>query len=220
VDNLCADDILVALDLLKIHHSTTFVTRGLRREVSRSQLRTKKYAALLLQMLNLRAICRFLNPKVRPSCNPSRRFSAEDSRFITEAENKLLPWSRDHRINFENPWRTQVVVIMDEIRVGSRPVSLGGRFQSYLVIKSHYGQWRSQSKNLGEQKILGAKIFDFRRITLFCLEKRLSKHKMTIFSKMLGEPWLLCPPWLRLWLRVHYSKRDEIYFTTLLWQNS
>jgi len=30
--------------------------------------------------------------------------------------------------------------------------------------------------------IWGAKMFDFRRITLFCLEKRLSKHKMTIFS--------------------------------------
>jgi len=27
------------------------------------------------------------------------------------------------------------------------------------------------------------KMFNFRRITLFCLEKRLSKHKMTIFSK-------------------------------------
>jgi len=24
-------------------------------------------------------------------------------------------------------------------------------------------------------------MFDFRRITLFCLEKRLSKHKMTAF---------------------------------------
>jgi len=28
-------------------------------------------------------------------------------------------------------------------------------------------------------------MFDFRRITLFCLEKRLSKHKVTIFSKNL-----------------------------------
>jgi len=37
-------------------------------------------------------------------------------------------------------------------------------------------QWRSQPKNLG-----GGKMFDFRRITLFCLEKRLSKHKMTTF---------------------------------------
>jgi len=38
-------------------------------------------------------------------------------------------------------------------------------------------------------------MFDFRRIALFCLEKRLSRHKMTIFSKNLGEAW---PPWLRL----------------------
>jgi len=34
-------------------------------------------------------------------------------------------------------------------------------------------------------------MFDFRRITLFCLEKRLSKHKMTIFSKNVGV-WPLC----------------------------
>jgi len=56
-------------------------------------------------------------------------------------------------------------------------------------------QWRSQPKNL-----VGAKMLDFRRITLFCWEKRLSKHKMTIFSKNLGGAWPLCPPWLRLWL--------------------
>jgi len=42
-------------------------------------------------------------------------------------------------------------------------------------------QWRSQPKIF-----LGAKMFDFRRITLFCLEKRLSQHKMTIFSKSWG----------------------------------
>jgi len=39
-------------------------------------------------------------------------------------------------------------------------------------------QWRSQPKIF-----LGGKMFDFRRITLFCLEKRFSKHKMTTFSK-------------------------------------
>jgi len=40
----------------------------------------------------------------------------------------------------------------------------------------------------GESKILGgAKMFDFRRITLFCLEKRFSKQKITIFSKNLGR---------------------------------
>jgi len=31
------------------------------------------------------------------------------------------------------------------------------------------------------QKFMGAKMFDFRGITLFCLGYRLSKHKMTIF---------------------------------------
>jgi len=45
-------------------------------------------------------------------------------------------------------------------------------------------QWRSQPKKFG-----GGKMFDFRRIVLFCLEKRLSKHKMTIFSKNFGGPW-------------------------------
>jgi len=46
-------------------------------------------------------------------------------------------------------------------------------------------QWRSQPRNLGGAKNWeGAKIFDFRRITLFCLEKRLSKHTMTIFCKI------------------------------------
>ena len=54
-------------------------------------------------------------------------------------------------------------------------------------------QWRSQPKNWG-----GAKMFDFRQITLFSLEKRLSKHKMTIFSKNLGEHGLFRPHWLRL----------------------
>jgi len=36
-------------------------------------------------------------------------------------------------------------------------------------------QWRSQPKNADSKKISGAKVYDFRRITLFCLEKRLSK---------------------------------------------
>jgi len=37
-------------------------------------------------------------------------------------------------------------------------------------------------------------MFDFRRIILFCLEKRLSKHKMTIFSKNLGRAMALLTP--------------------------
>jgi len=41
-------------------------------------------------------------------------------------------------------------------------------------------------------------MFDFRRITLFCLEKRLSTHKMTIFSNNLGGTMAPLRPWLRL----------------------
>jgi len=37
-------------------------------------------------------------------------------------------------------------------------------------------------------------MFDFRRITLFCLEKRLSKHKMAIFSKYFGGHGPFGPP--------------------------
>ena len=41
-------------------------------------------------------------------------------------------------------------------------------------------------------------MFDFGRITLLCLEKRFSKHKMTIFSKNLGGHGPFGHPWLRL----------------------
>ena len=37
-------------------------------------------------------------------------------------------------------------------------------------------------------------MFDFKRITLFCVEKRLSKHKMTMFSKNLGGHGPFGPP--------------------------
>jgi len=44
-------------------------------------------------------------------------------------------------------------------------------------------------KFLRGQKNWGFKMFDFRRMTLFCLEKRLSKHKMNIyFLKTLATP--------------------------------
>jgi len=45
----------------------------------------------------------------------------------------------------------------------------------------------------GPKTFGGAKMCDFRRITLFCLENRLSKHKMTIFSKNLGGMAPLAP---------------------------
>jgi len=60
---------------------------------------------------------------------------------------------------------------------------------------SYVTQCSSQLKNLGgAKKFGGAKMFDFRRIALFCLEKRLSKHKMATFSKNLGGYGPFGPP--------------------------
>jgi len=50
-----------------------------------------------------------------------------------------------------------------------------------MLLRLRYitGQWHNQPKNWG------GKMFDFRRITLYCLEKRFSFHKMTVCSKNL-----------------------------------
>jgi len=45
----------------------------------------------------------------------------------------------------------------------------------------------------GLKVFLGGEMFD-RRITLFCLEKRFSKHNITIFSKNFGAMAPLAPP--------------------------
>jgi len=68
-------------------------------------------------------------------------------------------------------------------------------FQEALVLYILYlitcsgKQWRSQPKNLG-----GPKCMILGEIILFCLDKRLSKHKMTIFSKSLGGNDPFAPP--------------------------
>jgi len=48
------------------------------------------------------------------------------------------------------------------------------------------GQWRSQPKISGEQKIWGAEMFDIRRARVFCLGPRFSEHKMTRYAKNIG----------------------------------
>jgi len=65
--------------------------------------------------------------------------------------------------------------------------------QETVEISFDCAQWRSQPKNLWE-----GNTFDFRRITLFYLEKCLSKHKMTLRSKSLERNMDPFPPWLRL----------------------
>jgi len=59
--------------------------------------------------------------------------------------------------------------------------------------KNAQDQWRSQPKILG-----GAKMFDCRRIILFCWEKRVQRTKCLYFLKMWGDVAPLEPPWLRL----------------------
>ena len=44
------------------------------------------------------------------------------------------------------------------------------------------------------QKFGGAKMFDFRRITLFCLENASQSTKWLLFPKIWGGPWPLLPP--------------------------
>jgi len=50
------------------------------------------------------------------------------------------------------------------------------------------------SSGVASPKTLGGKMFDFRGITLFYLEKRLSKHKMAIICKYLWEGHVPFPP--------------------------
>jgi len=52
-------------------------------------------------------------------------------------------------------------------------------------------------KSLGVLKKFGARLFDFRQITVFSLGYRLSRHKITIQYKNYG---VAIAPWLRLCL--------------------
>jgi len=52
-------------------------------------------------------------------------------------------------------------------------------------------------------------MFDFRQITLFCLEKRFSKHKMTVSSKNFGVHGPFGSPWLRLCLAGQFLQRSS-----------
>jgi len=98
VDNLCAD-VILGLDFLKMHRSTTFVTGGPRKPI---RVGDQKVCSLAAANVKPPRIFQFLNPKVRPISTPSRRFNAEDSRFITEEINKFL----DQGIieHSESPW--------------------------------------------------------------------------------------------------------------------
>ena len=60
------------------------------------------------------------------------------------------------------------------------------------------------------------KVYDFRRITLFCLKKRLSKYKMTIFSKHLGRGMApLAPPGIRLCFTLKFNDIFVVYLNII-----
>jgi len=52
-------------------------------------------------------------------------------------------------------------------------------------------------------------MFDFGRITQFCLKKRLSKHKMTIFSKNLGVHGPCGPPGCAYLLKDTFYRKES-----------
>jgi len=70
----------------------------------------------------------------------------------------------------------------------------GGNWLRSNKLSSNYSKPVAQPAQKLGGEFAGGKLFTFRRITLFCLEKHLSKQKMTIFSKHLGRSWPLCPP--------------------------
>jgi len=81
-------------------------------------------------------------------------------------------------------------------------------FQLSLVIL--LAPHQDGTSNVASSKCWGAKSFDVRRMTLFCLGYRLSKHKMTICSKhFVGGH---SPLWLRLWMG---PARSEMSHSTL-----
>ena len=77
-----------------------------------------------------------------------------------------------HR-GLDQPWCRQrdFLHTCNSYAVGSIELAL---FQTFSPISGCLTQWRSQPKNWGGKKLGRAKMFDFRQITLFCLEKRLS----------------------------------------------
>ena len=86
-------------------------------------------------------------------------------------------------------------------------------------------EWtRASCTGVASPKIFWGKMFDFMRITLFCLENRLSKHKMTIISKNLrGHGPFRPPPGYdcgfmnrNVFLQNHQSWKDLVLMFQLL----
>jgi len=126
------------------------------------------------------------------SCSRSQKLLGEELELISV-------------FRFNNPslWGKRVVQIIQWFSVSSGPNHSGAG--------SSARQWRSQPKIFwGAKKFVVAKMFDFRRIALFCLGYRLSKNKMTTYAKNLESPWPPGRPWIRLWCWCQKSECLEL----------
>ena len=102
------------------------------------------------------------------------------------------------------------------------PLSSHETFSKHLTLccknntARHSGVASPKIRGGGRNSFGGAKMFDFRRITLFYLEKRLSRHKIIIFSKNLVGAMAHLPstPRLRLWLDMGLNLRYSLVLLT------
>jgi len=69
------------------------------------------------------------------------------------------------------------------------------------------------------KNLVGAKMFDFRRIKLFCLWHRLSKHNWLYVLQILVD-MVSRPPWLRLCLQAKERTWVKCKLSTAWHQNS
>jgi len=79
------------------------------------------------------------------------------------------------------------------------------------IVQLIINQWDSQPKIWGGVKKLGGgKMFDFRRATVFCLGRRFSEHKITIYAKIWETLALWATPWLRLCCKPETKETGDI----------
>jgi len=92
---------------------------------------------------------------------------------------------------------TSVIFAFSCTRIGFRMtiLSLSNQVRCQVWFLSNFRRMTNKSSSgIASPEIWRGKMFDFRRITLFCLETRLSKGKMNIFCKNLEGAWPFWPP--------------------------
>jgi len=119
-----------------------------------------------------------------------------------------MQWFRNRLIYYTGYWLTLLILGSKE-KLSMLTFILPGpsTYQARVRCTSCTPSRRSCSElRDGQQRIppWGAKMFDFTRITLFCLGYRLSKQKMTICSKHLEGHG---PSWLRLWIPLTFGAK-------------